>query len=562
MKPTTWQERLSKRREEKSSVTVLVPPVVCHNLDPHTGIPFMPHMAGHFAGALHEAGYDVQVIDCFGLQPNNRQRITEFMLMGADEKWVCEHLNPESKVAYIYCRTMAEFIAVERLVSAIHAARPDIKICLFENIQAVTSYSLRRVIQNFLDIGADAGIMGEPERQAEALTEALIANDKKALAALGGVAFYDEKKNFISTPLPAFDMQLDELPFPLWEKWPLEGYWIAGFAHAPKENHRFLPILTSRGCPYRCTFCVSPEINPKWRGRSANDVVNEMEYFYRTMAVHEFHISDLDPTVQDKRTQEICRELIRRDLPIIWKIAQGTKIETIKSEETLELMAKAGCRFLSFSPESGSPDMLKIMNKPFNHEHGLRMAKKAAALGIPMQSCFIAGVPGETEEHRQASIDYATKLIDVGVDEIAVFIFTPVPGAALAKAMDGYTHYSQCTPSPTWRPDWKVVHGYRYRMYWNYFRKKALQPQKIFRVAKGLLTGRYSNKMEMSLYKQVKLYALYYFPWFFKRLDATRYLAGLSEAETANLKAPHSGKMARVKHVLGIGYAVPKAQYS
>ncbi len=106
-------------------VVILVPPVVCHNLDPHTGIPFMPHMAAHLAGVLLNAGREIQVIDCFGMQPHERQVIGEFMLMGVSEEWVAHHLSEKAKVCHIYCRTIAEFIAVERLIKTIKKNRPD-----------------------------------------------------------------------------------------------------------------------------------------------------------------------------------------------------------------------------------------------------------------------------------------------------------------------------------------------------------------------------------------------------------------------------------------------------
>jgi len=246
-----------------------------------------------------------------------------------------------------------------------------------------------------------------------------------------------------------------------------------------------------------------------------------MEHFYKTLNITDFHISDLDPTVSEKRTRAICHELIKRKLPITWKLAQGTKIETIKTEETLELMKEAGCVFVSFSPESGSTRLLEIMNKPFDHAHGLKMAKKMHQLGIRTQSVFIAGVPGETEADRKMSLDYATKLIKAGVDEISCVIFTPLPGAALSKELNDFNHYSQCTPSPTWRKDYKVVLAYRRRMYSNYFFRKALyHPFKVVHEVRRLLNGKFETKMEMSLFKQLKLYVLRYCPWVFKQLDA------------------------------------------
>jgi hypothetical protein len=251
-----------------------------------------------------------------------------------------------------------------------------------------------------------------------------------------------------------------------------------------------------------------------------------MEHFYRVLGVTDFHVSDLDPTVNDKRTREICRELIKRKLPIIWKLAQGTKIETIKNEETLELMAAAGCRFVSFSPESGSKRLLKIMNKPFDHEHGLRMARKMSELGVRMQAVFLGGVPGEEPADRDQSVAYARELIRAGVDEISLVIFTPLPGAKLSGAINDFRHYSECTPSPAWRKDYRELTAYRRRMYLNLLvSKMRFHPRKLVREIVSLATLNFRTKMSMSLFKQAKLYGLRYCPWIFPQLDPEEVLA-------------------------------------
>jgi radical SAM superfamily enzyme YgiQ (UPF0313 family) len=503
-------------------VTLIVPPVVVHHLDPHTGIPFMPHIAAYVAAVLKQSGYGVQVLDCLGLQPHERQVIGEFMLLGLSEREAARNISPETRVCFIYCRTMSESMAVSRMITAIKSCRPAIKICLFENTQAVTSFSLRDLADDFLKDGADVLIMGDPEGRtvhlADRLTEGSDIKDIHEISFLGsdGQPFF--------TAFSQQEVDLNDLPFPAWEIFPLEGYWCIGFAHAPVCGERFLPILTSRGCPYKCLFCVAPTLASSWRPRPASSVVDEMEYFYRTMDVKEFHVSDLNPTVNDERVREICHMILNRRLPVKWKLAQGTKIETIKNEETLELMAKAGCSYISFSPESGSKRILKSVNKPFDFEHGLRMARKMSELGIRSQACFIAGLPGEEEQDRVDSLNYVKKLVAAGVDEINVPVFTPVPGSGLSKAIDGYTQYAQCTFSPTWRKDYREVNAFRYRMYLTFFLHKLKHPKKVFREIKGLLTGRFQTKMEMSFFKLIKLFTLRYCPWVFRRL---KYGAGL-----------------------------------
>ncbi len=517
MTATESNDNVKKETVAKPAV-ILVPPVVCHNLDPHTGIPFMPHMAAHLAGALLQAGREVQVIDCFGLQPHERQVIGEFMLMGVSEEWVAGHLSAEAEVCFIYCRTIAEFIAVERLIREIRKKRSDMKICLFENIQAVTSYSLRYVAEEFIGKGADCIVMGESEDRGAEICRRLESN--LSLDGIDGIA-YRQNGGIVVKPDTRLSKNIDALPLPAWEKFPLQGYWRAGFAHAPcVKGEKFLPILTSRGCPFQCTFCIAPEVNSQWRARSAANVVDEMEHFQRTLGVSDFHVSDLNPTVSEKRTREICSEIIRRGLRISWKLAQGTKIETIRSEDTLELMARSGCRFVSFSPESGSERLLEIMNKPFDHEHGLRMARRMNELGIRTQAVFLGGVPGETPGDRDMSVAYAKELIRCGVDEVSLVIFTPLPGARLSSAINDFSSYSQCTPSPSWRKDYRALTAYRYRMYLTLFAYKLrYHPRKSLREFISLVTCRFETKMEMSLFKQLKLYILRYLPGVYGYLD-------------------------------------------
>ena len=180
-----------------------------------------------------------------------------------------------------------------RCVSTIRKMR----IVLFENIQAVTSFSLQNVADEFLGEDIDVLILGEPEKRTPTIIKALLKEE--SLDSISGLAFKAKGETFF-TRSSKLENELDDLPLPAWDLFPLEGYWLAGFAHAPCGKDKFLPLLTSRGCPFRCKFCLSPFLNPKWRFRSAVNVVDEMEHFYRTMGITEFHVSDLNPTVSDK----------------------------------------------------------------------------------------------------------------------------------------------------------------------------------------------------------------------------------------------------------------------
>ena len=108
---------------------------------------------------------------------------------------------------------------------------------------------------------------------------------------------------------------------PLDTLFPLENYWDLGYAHAPLTGKKYLPLLTSRGCPYPCGFCVVPSTNQRrWRFRSAENVVSEMQFFFNKYGVSEFHLEDLNPTIQKQRMKDISSEIISRNLILTWKI--------------------------------------------------------------------------------------------------------------------------------------------------------------------------------------------------------------------------------------------------
>jgi radical SAM superfamily enzyme YgiQ (UPF0313 family) len=323
----------------------------------------------------------------------------------------------------------------------------------------------------------------------------------REVAGVGSPDFYNPPGNVI------LDGELDQLSYPAWDLFPLENYWALKFGHGPVTSGRYLPLLTSRGCPYPCKFCVVPATNnQKWRARSAANVVAEMQYYIEEFEVHEFHIEDLDPTISDTRIREICAEIIERGLDVRWKLVAGTKVETIRSEETIDLMAQAGCNYISISPETGSAKVLKLMRKPFDLEHAVRLVKRMNEVGIRSQTCFVLGFPGEEDEDRQLTFEMVRDLTIKGVDEIALFIITPVPGSAIYDEFEGYNSLSDLNFTPTWRTDYQVLSKFRLDLYRHFlWWKLRYHPGKIIRQAFNFLIRRFETKMEMVPYRALVL---------------------------------------------------------
>jgi len=495
-------------------VTLINPNLVVQPGDVFTtGIVYMPVCLAYFAASVRENGFKCGVIDAFGAAPNKFRQAGGFVMRGLTPSETAEKIPSETGAVVVYAINLTSHLSLVKIIKEVRFRFLRIPIIILENTQAVTAYSLRRIQDELYDIGADYCITGESEERGVALLEALRAGaPKEDISRIDGIGF--RENGVIRYTLPVREISgLDSLPFPAWDMFPLRNYWKLGYSHGPLETVRYLPLLTSRGCPYRCRFCVIPETTgSRWRARSAKNVADEMEEYAEKFGVKEFHIEDVNPTVSDKRTREICGEIIRRNLKVIWKISSGTKIETIKDEFTIELMAKAGCRYISISPESASPKVLKMMNKSFNLTHALRLVRKMNRVGIYSQACFVLGYPGENREDRKMTRDLVRELTGKGVDEIALFIATPVPGAAMFERFSGYRNYSELTFSPSWREDYKELNRFRLNLYAHFlFWKLLYNPVKLLKQPVNFAIKKFFTKMEMTPYR-----ALYTFFGIFK----------------------------------------------
>ena len=465
-----------------------------------TGIPYMPIGLAQFAAVLEERGISFRVVDAFGEAPNSLSDRGKFMFRGLEAEEVVRRIDPgEFVAAVVYAINMASFGSMIEIVGRLKSEHPGLPVVLLENTQAVTSCALWPILDDLFAAGADYVVTGEPERRGVRLIEA-IAGGQGLPPGCDGIAAKSEK-----TRIPAAEQieDLDALPFPAWERFPIENYWKLRYAHGPLSSRRYLPLQTSRGCPFGCGFCVSPEVNKRrWRSRSPRNVVDEMEHWNRVLGVREFHIEDLDPTVNDARVRDFCRDLIQRRLPVRWKICAGTKVETLKDEETVSLMARAGCRYISISPESGSPRILELMNKPFNRDHALRMIRAARRHGIRSQACFVLGWPDENDEDRLLTRRLVRDLTRAGVDETVFFIMTPVPGSKMFGALTGYRDYQELNFSPSWRADYPELNRARKSLYASFlFWKLLFHPLALAMQPFRFLLRRFETKMEMTPYR-------------------------------------------------------------
>ncbi|PIE31579.1 hypothetical protein CSA56_17910 [candidate division KSB3 bacterium] len=195
-----------------------------------------------------------------------------------------------------------------------------------------------------------------------------------------------------------FIMGLDRLPFPTYERFELENY-VA----------REIGIVTSRGCPYSCTFCpVKTTIGRATRFRSVKPIVDEFEYWHRK-GYRDLLILDDNFAMQQERVYEICDEIERRGLTgFRFRCGNGIRADHV-DERLLQRMHEVGFRFISFGVESANRHVLKAIQKGEKLERIEQAVKAACAIGYDVTLFFIIGLPGETAEDAERSLKFAQR---------------------------------------------------------------------------------------------------------------------------------------------------------
>jgi anaerobic magnesium-protoporphyrin IX monomethyl ester cyclase len=250
----------------------------------------------------------------------------------------------------------------------------------------------------------------------ETVTDQLPVQDPKLpYASILGLAWRKGNEIVINPDRP-FIPNLDDLPTPLHEMLPLDKQ------HMPMMKGAFTFIVTSRGCPAGCKYCIKHvSYQNSVRVRSAENICDEIEVLNK-LGIYNIHMyADLF-TVNREHVIDICNELIRRNLKIRWTC--NSRVDYV-DEEMLTLMGKSGCWLISWGIESANEIVLKRARKGYKKEQAFKALKWAKAAGIKNWGYFIIGLPGETEESIRETIDYAKELpVDIALFHVAA----PYPG--------------------------------------------------------------------------------------------------------------------------------------
>jgi radical SAM superfamily enzyme YgiQ (UPF0313 family) len=244
--------------------------------------------------------------------------------------------------------------------------------------------------------------------------------EKKDLHSVLGLSFR-RVNEAVHNPDGPFIEDLDTLPFvsKVYKKHlNIRKYFFAA------ANYPMVMIITGRGCPYRCFFCVYPQTfhGHKYRLRSPGNVVDEFEYIVKELPqVKEIGIEDDTFTADIPRARQICELILKRKIKIKWYCNVRADLDL----ETMQLMKRAGCRLVTAGFESANQEVLNNMRKGIKVEQIRDFVKNAKKTGILVHGCFMAGNPGDTKETLKEDLKLAQEL---NCDSVQFYPLYAYPG--------------------------------------------------------------------------------------------------------------------------------------
>ena len=328
---------------------------------------------GYVASSLEKAGFEVDVIDAIALALSKEDvtiRIKEF--------------NPH--IVGITAMTPT----IKGAFEAAEIAKNLGKITLIGGVH-MSIFPLETLQRNSVDFG----IIGEGEESMVQFCKA-VENDE-SYEDVEGLCYKKDGRIIIGQP--KFISNVDSLPIPSYHLLPMEKYSsIIGL-------HPASTMMGSRGCPYLCGFCYKTPSDKKYRIRSVEKIVDEIEFLIKNYGLKE--IMFYDDIMPQQYAADLSNEIIKRNVKISWQTPERVNLV---NPDLLKLMAKAGCRILRFGVEQGDPDQMAFVEKRINPEQVKEAFKEAKKAGINTFAYFIIGYVNETEKTMQATIDLAKEL--------------------------------------------------------------------------------------------------------------------------------------------------------
>lgn len=407
----------------------LVHPPVYLNVYAMTALrPSLPLGLAYVAAALRQAGHAVSVVDAVGEAPDQvtpglRRQISA---LGLTPDQLVERLDPAADAFGVTNMWSFSWPVVREIIQKIKVRFPNTPIvCGGEHFTATAEHSMGQAPIDYI-------VLGEGEETAIALFRALEMQIDATV--IPGIAWRRQDGSFVQNERRDRIRDIDDLPWPAWHLFDIEAYddnrFVTGIHYG-----RTVPILATRGCPYQCTYCSSPGMwTTRWYARTPESVADEIEFYVHKYGAANFPFQDLTAILRRDWIVAFCQELLRRRLPITWQLPSGTRCEVV-DDEIASLLQRTGGRHLAFAPESGSEETRRRIKKHMRTDKLLGAVRAAVRHKLSLSCFLVLGFPEDTPQDLKESVRLARRLARMGVTDIAVGYFFPIPNTELYRQL-------------------------------------------------------------------------------------------------------------------------------
>lgn len=388
--------------------------------------PMPPIGIAYVAAAARAVGHDVQVIDAAGEALDQLEEyescVGTMRRIGMSVEETVASIRPGTEVIGLTHMFMHEWPAVKDIAEQVKARFPEaLVVAGGENATSFWPWMFEQTD------AIDCCVLGEGERTFTALLNCLA--EGTSFADLPGIALRaGVSGDPTSTGLPVRMRKLGEIPRPAWDLFPMERY-LKERSFLGVDRGPSMPMLASRGCPYKCTFCSSPQMwTTRYNVRDPEDLADEIAFYVDTYGITNIDFVDLTAVTKRQWTLDFCDALEARNLDLTWQLPIGTRSEGI-DDVVLKRLSESGCTNITFAPESGSPRMLEIFDKRLDLDHILEDIRHAHKLGMVIHVNTIIGHPAENWHDRWLNLKFLVKAAVAGADTGSAIMFHPYPGS-------------------------------------------------------------------------------------------------------------------------------------
>lgn len=349
-----------------------------------------PIELGYIASLAMQDGHEVKFVDANAenltaneLTPIIRELNPSAVLTVTSslDRWICPHLKIDESF---------------RILEAAKSVNREIQTAL---IGPHSTTAPMEMMQRSNDV--DVVVRGEPEWTSRDWLNAVAG--KSNLENVAGITYRHNGEILNSADRPYME-DLDALPFPAYHLFPMQKYHYRDHC----LERPFAIALASRGCPYKCTFCLTIMQGKNWRLRSVKKVADELEWLSREHGIKSVMFFDYEFGLNRDRTLELCSEIASRKIPMTWGCEM--RVSDAK-EDVMRAMKEAGCNFIGFGVESGNQEILNKTKKGITLEQVKKAFALAQQLDINVEKPYwILGLPGETMDTIEKTIEFSLDL--------------------------------------------------------------------------------------------------------------------------------------------------------